>query len=419
MIELIRWETDAAPGFSPYGPQGVVDTSLRIQDADILIGVFWKRFGTPTQDAGSGTEHEFLTAYHSWQETGRPQIMVYFNQKAYLPTSLEEIDQFKHVLEFKRRFPAEGLYWTYNGEAQFEKLARNHLTQYLLQKSPAATSTTYPAQANVAAIGVQTGAVNTGGQASATNSNATAPATNATGQSTPNVITAQPPTSTETTLAANKRVRIFISYRHVEEDTGVASALYAALRPHHDVFIDQIIEIGTDWAGRIQSELERADFLIVLLSEHSVNSEMVGGEVAIAHRRAQREGRPRILPVRLRYKEPLRYPLNSYLDPIQWAVWNGPQDTDALAQQLMQAIGGAELAQIPVLNPAPNSLVSVAPAPAAQPIPLEKPEGTMQADSIFYVAREADRVAIEAIRGSGVTITIKGPRQIGKSSLLN
>ena len=49
---------------------------------------------------------------------------------------------------------------------------------------------------------------------------------------------------------------------------------------------------------------------------------------------------------------------------------------------------------------------------------LEKPEGTMNTRSAFYIERPSDKIAFEAIQQEGVTITIKGPRQMGKSSLL-
>src|SRR5215510_8771826 len=52
-------EADAYPGFHLEGPQGLIDPILRIETCDILIGIFWKRFGTPVIDAQSGTEHEF------------------------------------------------------------------------------------------------------------------------------------------------------------------------------------------------------------------------------------------------------------------------------------------------------------------------------------------------------------------------
>jgi hypothetical protein len=130
-LELSRWETDTYPGFHAYGPQGGIDPILKIENCDLLIGIFWRRFGTPTIDAGSGTEHEFRLAYQTWQRKGRPQIMVYFNQKAYSPKSKEETDQWGRVLEFRSNFPKEGLWWPYTGSAELVSLVRNHLTQYV------------------------------------------------------------------------------------------------------------------------------------------------------------------------------------------------------------------------------------------------------------------------------------------------
>jgi tetratricopeptide (TPR) repeat protein len=130
-LELSQWETDAYPGFHPEGPQGLIDFILRIEDCDILIVVFWKRFGKPVKDAESGTEHEFRVAYETWKKQGRPQIMVYFNEKPYTPKSKEEIDQWGKVIEFKRTFPKEGLWWRYKGKVEFEKLVRDHLTQFI------------------------------------------------------------------------------------------------------------------------------------------------------------------------------------------------------------------------------------------------------------------------------------------------
>jgi hypothetical protein len=42
----------------------------------------------------------------------------------------------------------------------------------------------------------------------------------------------------------------------------------------------------------------------------------------------------------------------------------------------------------------------------------------MDPHSAFYVEREADSIVLQEIERQGVTITIKGPRQVGKSSLL-
>jgi hypothetical protein len=59
-LEVHRWETDSYPGFHPEGPQGLIDPILKIEDCDILIGIFWRRFGTPTTDAKSGCRFSLM-----------------------------------------------------------------------------------------------------------------------------------------------------------------------------------------------------------------------------------------------------------------------------------------------------------------------------------------------------------------------
>jgi hypothetical protein len=135
-IEITRWEDDAYAGFHIDGPLGLIDAALRIEDCDIFIGIFWRRFGTPVRDARSGTEHEFHIAYESWKRRGRPQIMFYFNQNPYTPRSKEEADQAGLVLEFKEAFPKEGLWWEYKGKAHFIDLVRDHLTQFIRNQFP-------------------------------------------------------------------------------------------------------------------------------------------------------------------------------------------------------------------------------------------------------------------------------------------
>jgi hypothetical protein len=131
ILELTMWETDAYPGFHPEGPQGLIDKVLNIEDCDVLIGVFWKRFGTPIASGETGTEHEILTAVTAWEKNRKPQIMMYFNEKSYTPKTSEEVDQWGRVLDFKKKFPKEGLWWAYKGKAEFEKMVRLHLTLWL------------------------------------------------------------------------------------------------------------------------------------------------------------------------------------------------------------------------------------------------------------------------------------------------
>jgi hypothetical protein len=82
VLIAVRWETDFYFGFDVDGPEGLIDPIIDIENCDILIGIFWKRFGSPTQDGKTATEHEFNKAYEACKQYKRPQIMLYF-QKAY------------------------------------------------------------------------------------------------------------------------------------------------------------------------------------------------------------------------------------------------------------------------------------------------------------------------------------------------
>jgi tetratricopeptide (TPR) repeat protein len=144
-IVLLRWETDAYPGFHPKGPQGLIDARLPLEQCDVVIGIFWKRFGTPTADAQSGTESEIKRACLMWKQNGRPKLMVYFNFEEFSPSSQEERAQLDAVLDFRQNFPPEGLWWSYVGTAEFESLVRDHLTRLLLERfGPRISSSSLP-----------------------------------------------------------------------------------------------------------------------------------------------------------------------------------------------------------------------------------------------------------------------------------
>lgn len=224
--------------------------------------------------------------------------------------------------------------------------------------------------------------------------------------------------------SSNHKPRIFISYKcDISADEAVARAVFDSLSRDYDIFIDQTIPVDTRWAEQIETELGRADFFIVFLSMQSIQSEMVAAEITKAHELAARaNGRPTILPVRLAYREPLPYPLSTYLNPINWAFWESDSDTPRLIEELKRAISGGSLvtdtqARKDFLQ-ASQPGVRQPPRAAAQPSPLEAPEGTMNPESAFYVERPADDIALSTIARQGVTITIKAPRQMGKSSLL-
>jgi hypothetical protein len=211
--------------------------------------------------------------------------------------------------------------------------------------------------------------------------------------------------------------RVFISYkRNVEPDHSLAGRVFEALQQvGHEVFIDRTLRVGQVWAKEIEAKVRGSDFLIVFLTAGSSGSEMVKGEVEIARDQAAQPGRgPAILPVRLAFTGPLPYPLNAWLDPLQYAVWRGEADTDRLTQELVAAVNGAPLPASP-LQPKAAPQCDGAPLHSA---PLPTPGGGLDVDDPWYISRNSDKSALRMISQQGVTLVIKGSRQMGKTSLL-
>ena len=133
-LELARWETDARAGFHAGGPQGQIDPILKIDECELVVGIFWSRLGSPTLDGKTGTEHEFDTAYKAWSDNRRPEIMAYFCERPVEPKSDEDRRQFELVKQFKSSFPREGFAWKYTEVDEFKTLVARHIRQYVREQ---------------------------------------------------------------------------------------------------------------------------------------------------------------------------------------------------------------------------------------------------------------------------------------------
>ncbi|HKO55909.1 MAG TPA: hypothetical protein VJ276_08525 [Thermoanaerobaculia bacterium] len=142
-----EWETDVAPQFHRRGIPGVIDDSLRFDTCDILIGIFWKRFGTPTADAASGTEHELRLAHAAWQQTGRPRIMLYSKVEPFYPDGKEGVDQFKQLVDFKLSLEREALWGRVESADAFKGQLHRDILQVMGELVHPETTTSLPAKA--------------------------------------------------------------------------------------------------------------------------------------------------------------------------------------------------------------------------------------------------------------------------------
>jgi hypothetical protein len=216
---------------------------------------------------------------------------------------------------------------------------------------------------------------------------------------------------------ASRVAKIFVSYkRNVDPDQALAGRVVAELTAAgHSVFYDQRLKVGEEWAREIETQVRASDYLVVLLTAASSASEMVRGEVEIARKAAQEgSGSPKILPVRVAFSDALPYPLSAYLDSIQYAFWSGSTDTDPVIAALRAAIAGTPVASS-ALPVSASDGGDKAPPYAAM---LPPPGGTIDVDDPFYVERGVDVSASRLAVSPGQTLIIKGPRQMGKSSLM-
>ena len=130
-LKLLAYE-EIVPAVVGRRPQTIVDSyMMEASKSDVFICIFWQRMGTPVihEETGerfqSGTEYEFLNAYRSNQERGKPYILLYRGMKP----NLSEIDygQLSRVQAFFKRFEGEhadlkGLYKTYGSNEEFGEI---------------------------------------------------------------------------------------------------------------------------------------------------------------------------------------------------------------------------------------------------------------------------------------------------------
>ncbi len=229
---------------------------------------------------------------------------------------------------------------------------------------------------------------------------------------------------------------LFICYkRSAESDQKLATYLYQFLTQHgHEVFIDQTLRTGDAWLEEIDRQIKASDCLIALLSKESADSEMVQAEVSRAYEYRKLQGRPHVLPVRLAYEGLLPYTIAAFLNPQQYVVWHSAADNQRVAHDILAAIEGRLPLQTSIpTQPVTNSIISEDGRPIAEaetlhpPLPefdprflveLPAPGGAVKLRDTLYVEREADVQLKRELMKWGSTTTIRAPRQMGKTSLL-
>jgi hypothetical protein len=107
----VGWETDLAPEMGD-APQTIIDKRI-LKDADLLVGIFWTRIGTPTASYASGAVEEIEEHL-----AAKKPAMLYFSMA---PAALDSVDpnQYKGLKAFRDSSKSRGVYETYNDVGDF------------------------------------------------------------------------------------------------------------------------------------------------------------------------------------------------------------------------------------------------------------------------------------------------------------
>lgn len=119
-----HWKTNS---YAQSGgkPQELLNEQF-VNDCDAAVALFWTRFGTPTDEYGSGTEEEIEIMLNS-----NKQVFMYFSDKPF-PPSQHDAGEYSRVQAFREKYKERGVYFTYATDNEFYELFFAHLTQHFM-----------------------------------------------------------------------------------------------------------------------------------------------------------------------------------------------------------------------------------------------------------------------------------------------
>lgn len=117
------WETHTAPELAGR-PQHLINERI-LDHADLLVGIFWTRIGSPTGKSISGSVEEI----ERHLSVGKP-VLLYFSTAPIVPENLDN-DQFAELQKFKNWARGQGLVEQYESVEHFRDRFRNHLQMTL------------------------------------------------------------------------------------------------------------------------------------------------------------------------------------------------------------------------------------------------------------------------------------------------
>lgn len=106
-------------------PQALLNEQF-VNKCDAAVAIFWTKFGSPTDEYGSGTEEEIEIMLQSGK-----QVFMYFSDKPISPSQMNS-DGYKQILSFREKYKDRGIYFTYTTDEEFKRLFFAHLSMHFL-----------------------------------------------------------------------------------------------------------------------------------------------------------------------------------------------------------------------------------------------------------------------------------------------
>ena len=123
----IGWESHSSPEMGS-SPQEIINNQI-LDRCDLLVGVFWTRIGTPTNNYISGTVEEI----EKHIDSSKPSMLYFSSQPVAIDTV--DINQIKELKKFKQSCQKRGLYEEYDSHTDFKEKFYHHL-QLKLNEHP-------------------------------------------------------------------------------------------------------------------------------------------------------------------------------------------------------------------------------------------------------------------------------------------
>lgn len=122
IIRTRHWSRDSYSQIGDH-PQELLNNQI-VDSSDLAVGVFWTRFGTPTENYGSGTEEELER-----MRKMNKGVFLYFLDKPVSPSKID-LKQYEKIQAFRNKHKNDGIYFSVEDEKALARKFRENLELY-------------------------------------------------------------------------------------------------------------------------------------------------------------------------------------------------------------------------------------------------------------------------------------------------